>query len=95
MKSATEYQQKDGTYDYDQVIIDAFNGDAAQYEEFLRLKLNCSIDGTEVPKLPEPYEALYQQVYALQLKWVEAHMPQLRREHRNEYGFYPIVATEE
>ena len=94
MKTATEYQRADGTYDYDQVIVDAFNGDMSQVEAFLDNRLHCRMAGTPEPTLTEPYEALYQQVYALQLEWVEAHKPQLRREHREKYGFYPIVVTE-
>jgi hypothetical protein len=96
MKEAADYQRKDGSYDDDQVIIDAFGGDMAQFEEFLGRKLNWKISGilsgTPEPTLPEPYEALYQQIYALQIKWNEAHAPQLRRDIRKEYGYYPIVA---
>ncbi len=95
MKAMTEYQRTNGSYDHDQVVIDAFGGDMAQFEAFLAKKMNASINGIPAPTLPEPYEALYQQVYALQLAWVEAHMPELRRKHKKDFGFYPIVATGE
>jgi hypothetical protein len=95
MKAVTDYRQANGSYDYDQVIVDAFSGDMIRFETFLAKKLNCSIDGTPAPALPDPYEALYQQVYTLQLQWVEAHLPQLRREHKDKYGFYPIVVVGE
>lgn len=93
MKAVTEYQQANGSYDYDQVIIDAFGGDMMQFETFLAKKLDCRLNvTTPEPTLPDPYEALYQQVYALQLEWVEAHKPELRRKHKKDFGFYPIVA---
>ncbi len=77
MKTPEQYQNEDGSYDCDQVILDAFDEDMTKFEAFLNKKQNHMLWGMSAPELPEPYEALYQQVYALELGWMEAHTPKI------------------